>query len=97
MVTDELWEARQVRFPEHTPNTREYYLLRSMFEEHFPSPSALATVPKVPTMPALLCHQTVWRQPAGMHKRITVNLALVLPSKLRQGCSKQKGDGASHE
>ncbi|EIE27700.1 glutamine-hydrolyzing asparagine synthase [Coccomyxa subellipsoidea C-169] len=46
VVTDELWEARQVRFPEHTPNTREYYLLRSMFEEHFPSPSALATVPK---------------------------------------------------
>ena len=29
------------------PATREYYLLRSIFEEHFPSPSALATVPKV--------------------------------------------------
>lgn len=48
VVTDQLWEARQSRFPEHTPNTREYYLLRSIFEEHFPSPSALATVPKVP-------------------------------------------------
>lgn len=45
-----MWEARAVRFPEHTPNTREYFLLRSIFEEHFPSPSALATVPKVPTL-----------------------------------------------
>lgn len=50
VVTDELWEARAVRFPEHTPNTREYYLLRSIFEDHFPSPSALATVPKVSTL-----------------------------------------------
>lgn len=42
-----MWEARASRFPEHTPNTREYYLLRSIFEEHFPSQQALATVPKV--------------------------------------------------
>ena len=41
-----MWGAREQRFPEHTPATREYYLLRSIFEEHFPSPSALATVPK---------------------------------------------------
>jgi hypothetical protein len=46
VVTDEMWGAREQRFPEHTPATREYYLLRSIFEEHFPSPSALATVPK---------------------------------------------------
>ena len=42
-----MWEARASRFPEHTPNTREYYLLRSIFEEQFPSQQALATVPKV--------------------------------------------------
>ena len=43
-----MWAVRAQRFPEHTPPTREYYLLRSIFETHFPSPSALATVPKVP-------------------------------------------------
>jgi hypothetical protein len=42
-----MWEGRAQRFPKHTPRTREYYLLRSLFEEQFPSPSALATVPKV--------------------------------------------------
>ena len=42
-----MWEARASRFPEHTPNTREYYLLRSIFEEQFPSQQAMATVPKV--------------------------------------------------
>ena len=47
-----MWEGRAQRFPEHSPNTREYYLLRSIFEEQFPSKQALATVPKVP---CLLC------------------------------------------
>jgi hypothetical protein len=46
VVTDAMWAARAQRFPQHTPATREYYLLRSIFETHFPSPSALATVPK---------------------------------------------------
>lgn len=47
MVTDEMWAGRSDRFPEETPSTKEYYLLRSIFEEHFPSQSALDTVPKV--------------------------------------------------
>ena len=42
-----MWASRSERFPEETPSTREYYLLRSIFEEHFPSKSALETVPKV--------------------------------------------------
>jgi asparagine synthase (glutamine-hydrolysing) len=46
VVTDEMWAARGERFPEHTPRTREYYLLRSLFESHFPHPCALDTVPK---------------------------------------------------
>ena len=46
-VSDGMWAQRGKRFPEHTPSTREYYLLRSIFEEHFPSPQALATVPFV--------------------------------------------------
>ncbi len=42
-----MWAGRSNRFPEETPSTKEYYLLRSIFEEHFPSQSALDTVPKV--------------------------------------------------
>jgi hypothetical protein len=43
---DEMWGAREERFPEHTPMNKEYYLLRSIFEEYYPKPSALETVPK---------------------------------------------------
>ena len=47
VVTEEMWAQRSESFPEETPSTKEYYLLRSIFEEHFPSQSALDTVPKV--------------------------------------------------
>lgn len=45
-VQDEQWQNRFERFPEHTPVNKEYYLLRSIFEERFPSQAALNTVPK---------------------------------------------------
>lgn len=48
MVSDASWEARAQTFPEDTPRNREYYLLRSIFAEHFKHPSAWKTVPKVP-------------------------------------------------
>ena len=54
VVTDEMWAARASRWPDQPPATREYFLLRSIFEEHFPSPSALATVPTVRPMAAML-------------------------------------------
>jgi asparagine synthase (glutamine-hydrolysing) len=41
-----MWESRHERFPEHTPVNKEYYLLRSLFEERFPGACALNTVPK---------------------------------------------------
>lgn len=47
VVTEDMWAARASRFPVDTPRTKEYYLLRSIFEEHYPSASALHTVPKV--------------------------------------------------
>lgn len=56
-----MWEDRAKRFPEHTPNTREYYLLRSIFEEQFPSQQAMATVPKVQIS---LCCCSTWYGPA---------------------------------
>lgn len=42
-----MWETRFERFPVHPPRTREYYLLRSIFESHFPHPDAIKTVPQV--------------------------------------------------
>ncbi len=41
-----MWESRFDRFPEHTPRTREYFLLRSIFQKHFPHPDAIKTVPQ---------------------------------------------------
>ena len=35
MVSDEKFEARATRFPLNPPTTKEYYLLREIFEEHF--------------------------------------------------------------
>ena len=46
VVPDELWAQRAERWPEHTPRTREYYLLRSIFDAHFKHPQAFETVPK---------------------------------------------------
>ena len=50
-VTEEMWQKRAVRFPTHMPTTKEYYLLRSIFEDHFPSEAALRTVPTVRNQP----------------------------------------------
>ena len=47
MVTEDMWAKRADRFPTNTPKVKEYYLLRSLFEEQFPSECALATVPFV--------------------------------------------------
>ena len=44
-VSDADFAARAERFPFNPPETKEYYLLRSIFEEHYPGKSALDTVP----------------------------------------------------
>lgn len=46
VVTDQMWAQRNERFPIDPPRTREYYILRSLFEEQFPSKAALLTVPR---------------------------------------------------
>ena len=46
MVSGPDFAARAERWPDHPPATREYYLLRHIFEGHFPGPHAAATVPK---------------------------------------------------
>ncbi|MEN0066597.1 MAG: asparagine synthase B [Myxococcota bacterium] len=44
-VTDAQLRDAASRFPVGTPKTKEAYVYRSRFEEHFPLPSAAATVP----------------------------------------------------
>ncbi|MBV7316589.1 asparagine synthase B [Shewanella sp. NIFS-20-20] len=44
-VTDKEMENAHFRFPYNTPQTKEAYLYRGFFEQHFPLPSAAETVP----------------------------------------------------
>lgn len=64
-----MWEARFERFPENTPISKEYYLLRSIFEERFPSEAALNTVPKGFSMrlDGSADHPYVWPTPSWAH------------------------------
>jgi len=49
-VPDDLFEARKHRFPDNTPQTKEAYLYRSIFEGHFPEPAAVAAVVVEPSI-----------------------------------------------
>ena len=59
-----MWDARFERFPEHTPVNKEYYLLRSLFEEHYPKKCALDTIPKglsvACSTPEAICWDPEW-------------------------------------
>ena len=44
-VSDNEMKQASVRFPHNTPDTKEAYYYRSIFEGYFPLPSAAATVP----------------------------------------------------
>ncbi|GLH68931.1 asparagine synthase B [Geothrix rubra] len=44
-VTDGMLRGAAERFPVKTPETKEAYLYRQVFESHFPSPTAAACVP----------------------------------------------------
>ncbi|MFV0249312.1 MAG: asparagine synthase B [Tenacibaculum sp.] len=49
-VTDEMMENAQHRFPVQTPRVKEEYYYRLLFEEHFPNPAVVLTVPSVPSV-----------------------------------------------
>ena len=49
-VTDEMMINAKFRFPLNTPQNKEEYRYRTIFEEHFPSETAAATVPSVPSV-----------------------------------------------
>eukprot|EP01023_Acetabularia_acetabulum_P053125 TRINITY_DN5921_c1_g3_i7.p1 TRINITY_DN5921_c1_g3~~TRINITY_DN5921_c1_g3_i7.p1 ORF type:complete len:547 (+),score=100.01 TRINITY_DN5921_c1_g3_i7:62-1702(+) len=69
IVTDEMWAKREERFPVNVPRNKEYYLLRSIFEEHFPSQAAIDTVPTglsvACSTPEAVSWDPTW---AGMHE-----------------------------
>ncbi|MEC5395651.1 asparagine synthase B [Bergeyella sp. RCAD1439] len=49
-VSDEMMANARFRFPVNTPQNKEEYRYRSLFEELFPSEAAAATVPSVPSV-----------------------------------------------
>ncbi|WHF51547.1 asparagine synthase B [Chryseobacterium gotjawalense] len=49
-VSDEMMTNAKFRFPLNTPQNKEEYRYRTIFEEHFPSETAAATVPSVPSV-----------------------------------------------
>jgi asparagine synthase (glutamine-hydrolysing) len=59
-VTDQQFKYAANRFPENTPLTKEAYLYRSIFEEHFPQPSAARTVPGGPSIACSTARAISW-------------------------------------
>ncbi len=45
VITDEMMKAAMYKFPVNTPDTKEAYYYRMIFEEHFPSNASIKCVP----------------------------------------------------
>ncbi|MCM1336466.1 MAG: asparagine synthase B [Candidatus Amulumruptor caecigallinarius] len=59
-VTDEMMRNAARRFPVNTPMNKEEYYYRSIFEEHFPSATAAACVPSVPSVACSTAEALAW-------------------------------------
>ena len=59
-VSDEQMEHAAERFPINTPQNKEEYYYRSIFEEHFPSESAARSVPSVPSVACSTAEALAW-------------------------------------
>ena len=59
-VSDEQMAQAAERFPIHTPQNKEEYYYRSIFEEHFPSASAAKSVPSVPSVACSTAEALAW-------------------------------------
>jgi asparagine synthase (glutamine-hydrolysing) len=59
-VTDEQMANAKFRFPYNTPPTKEEYYYRTIFHEHFPSDSAAACVPSVPSVACSTPEALAW-------------------------------------
>jgi asparagine synthase (glutamine-hydrolysing) len=59
-VSDEQLVNAKYRFPINPPPTKEEYLYRTIFHEHFPSDSAAACVPSVPSVACSTPEALAW-------------------------------------
>lgn len=61
-VSDQQLQNAAVRFPVNPPLSREEYYYRSIFSEFFPSDTAAATVPSVPSIACSTSEALAWDQ-----------------------------------
>ena len=59
-ISDEQMAKAADRFPANTPQNKEEYYYRSIFEEHFPSASAARSVPSVPSVACSTAEALAW-------------------------------------
>jgi asparagine synthase (glutamine-hydrolysing) len=59
-VTDDMMANAAKRFPVNPPRNKEEYYYRSIFEEHFPSATAAACVPSVPSVACSTAEALAW-------------------------------------
>ena len=59
-VSDEMMANAKYRFAINTPMSKEEYLYRTIFEEHFPSDQAAACVPSVPSIACSTAEALAW-------------------------------------
>jgi len=60
LITDEEMSHAADRFPINTPQNKEEYYYRTIFEEHFPSESAARSVPSVPSVACSTPEALAW-------------------------------------
>jgi len=61
-ISDSDLEAAKFRFPHNPPPTKEAFLIRSIFHEHFPQNSAAACVPGGPSVACSTPTAILWDQ-----------------------------------
>ncbi len=83
-VSDEMMANGGFRFPINTPRSKEEYLYRTVFEEHFPSDAAASCVPSVPSIACSTAEALAWdasfqnnadpsgRSVSGVHEQSTI-------------------------
>ncbi|WP_159522701.1 asparagine synthase B [Sunxiuqinia indica] len=59
-ISDEMMENANFRFTINTPRSKEEYLYRTIFEEHFPSDAAASCVPSVPSIACSTAEALAW-------------------------------------
>ncbi|MDX9880534.1 MAG: asparagine synthase B [Prolixibacteraceae bacterium] len=59
-VSDDMMENAKYRFPVNTPMSKEEYVYREIFSEHFPSDEAAACVPSVPSIACSTAEALAW-------------------------------------